>query len=171
MNILVVDDDAAVRESVTKVLKAEGFNALAAADGREALDRFAAQHIDLLLLDLGLPLESGWETFERITRENPLLPIIIITGQANQYPMAVAAGVGALMEKPLDADQLIRTIQELLAQPRVTHLRQLAGQGPEATHIPSHSALFLKRLREQYDHPYQVKSQKFQFLTTRRRLP
>lgn len=157
MKVLVADDDTAVRESVTKVLQAEGYETVAAADGQEALDQFASHHIDLLLLDLGLPIKNGWDTFEHITNENPLLPIIIITGQAGQFDTAVAAGVGALMEKPLDAIQLLRTIRDLLAEPEADRLRRFCGQGGKLRHIPSINTQFLKQLREQYEKPYRFK--------------
>jgi len=157
MRVLVVDDDAAVRESVSKVLQSEGYEVLTAADGQEAVDRFALHQIDLLLLDLGLPIESGWDTFEQITRDNPLLPIIIITGQTEQYAVAAAAGVGALMEKPLDALQLLYLIRELLTEPKEVRLHRLCGHAGTVRHIPSSNAEFLKRLREQYETPYPSK--------------
>ena len=157
MKVLVVDDDASVRESVSKVLNEEGYNAVLAADGNEALKQFATHKIDLLLLDLGLPIKSGWDVFEQITAENPFVPIIIITGQADQYRVASAAGVGALMEKPLDVPQLLQTIQDLLAEPKETRLRRLCGQGGEVRHIPSSTASFLKHLREQSENPYRSK--------------
>ena len=151
MKVLVVDDDPSVRESVSKVLNAAGYESLLAADGEEALAQFDSNEIALLVLDLGLPIKNGWDVFERITRENPLLPIVIITGQVEQYDVAVAAGVGALMEKPLDALQLLHTIRELLAEPAEVRLHRLCGHGGSVRHIPSGSALFLKQLREQYE--------------------
>ena len=63
---------------------------------------FHREKIDLLLLDLNLPLKSDWDVFERVTVLNPFLPIIIITGRDKQRDLAAAAGVSALMEKPLD---------------------------------------------------------------------
>jgi DNA-binding response OmpR family regulator len=91
----------------------------------------------LLLLDIGLPVKNGWDAFERITNEAPVLPIIIITGQANQHDMAVAAGVGALMEKPLDVTGLLETMQELLVEPIENRLLRLCGYGHGTRHAPS----------------------------------
>jgi len=145
--VLIVDDDASVRESAGKVLRAENYDVVTASDGQAALERFDAGGIDLLLLDLGLPIKNGWDVFERITNENPLVPIIVITGQTNQYPVAVAAGVGALMEKPLDVSQLLKTIQELLAEPAEMRLRRLCGYLKDVPHSPSESTNFLKKLR------------------------
>ena len=99
---------------------------------------------------LGLPIVSGWDAFERITTENPLLPIIIITGQANQRDVAMAAGVGALMEKPLDVSRLLKTMHELLAEPKKNRLLRLCGYTNDVRYIPSGSTLFLKKLHEHH---------------------
>lgn len=157
MKVLVVDDDVSVRESVSKVLRDEGYSVVLAADGTEALRQFLTQEIDLLVLDLGLPIKSGWDVFEQITTENPFVPIIIITGQADQYRVAVAAGVGALMEKPLDVMQLLHTIRDLLTEPKEVRLHRLCGHGGNVRHVPASNAQFLKHLREQYEKPYQFK--------------
>jgi CheY-like chemotaxis protein len=147
--VLVVDDDASVRESMRKVLEDAGYKVALAADGQEAVEQFEGGHVDLLLLDIGLPVKNGWDAFERITNEAPVLPIIIITGQASQHDMAVAAGIGALMEKPLDVTDLLNTMQKLLAEPIEIRLRRLCGDGQDVRHVPSASTLFRQKLREQ----------------------
>ena len=73
--VLVVDDDSSVREMLTRVLVGEGYLVCAAADGTAALEIVAAKKIDLVLLDLNMPGKSGWDIFERLTAENPLLPV------------------------------------------------------------------------------------------------
>src|ERR1039457_6643898 len=95
-NVLVVDDDTSVRKSLCKVLKEAGYEVMEAADGREAVAQFESRQVDLLLLDIGLPLLNGWEILERTASQAPAFPTIIITGEANQYDMAVTAGVDAL---------------------------------------------------------------------------
>ncbi|MEI7938946.1 MAG: response regulator [Verrucomicrobiota bacterium] len=135
-NILVVDDDPQVRESLRKVLQAEGYEVMLAANGQEGLEQFDSQHIDLLLLDLNLPAKSGWDLFERFSSTNPLLPIIIITGRHNQYNLAAAAGVGALMEKPLDVPLLFQTIAALLVEPAEARLKRLVGLNNDVRYAP-----------------------------------
>ena len=125
--VLIVDDDAPIRESLRKVLQTEGYQVVLAADGQGALDRFQSERVDLLLLDLNLPAKSGWDLFERFTAINLLLPIIIITGREDQHRVARAAGVGALMEKPLDVPWLLQTIKSLLSEPAGTRLERLLG--------------------------------------------
>jgi DNA-binding NtrC family response regulator len=127
--ILVVDDDASVREMLTRVLVGEGYLVWPAANGTVALEIITAQKIDLVLLDLNLPHESGWDTFEKMTMENPLLTVIIITARSNQLFTALGAGVGALLEKPLNFPQLLQTIARLLAEPIESRRVRTAG-GP-----------------------------------------
>jgi DNA-binding response OmpR family regulator len=135
--ILVVDDDASVRKSLRKVLVDAGYEVALAGDGGEAVEQFESGHFDLVLLDIGLPVKNGWDTFECITNQAPVLPIIVITGQANPHDMAVAAGVGALMEKPLDVTELLNTIKALLVEPVQTRLLRLCGQVPTARQVSS----------------------------------
>jgi CheY-like chemotaxis protein len=138
--VLIVDDDASVRRSIQKVLCAESYEVLAAADGQEALARLDGTPVDLVLLDINLPTRNGWEVFESITTKNPLLPVIIITGAGHQLRMASAAGVSALLEKPLDAPALLQAIQTALAEPSEERLRRLLGQGERPVHPPAAQA-------------------------------
>ena len=124
---MVLDDDEQIRQSLQKLLKAEGYEVVLAGEGAEALGELGRNKIDLLLLDLNLPNQSGWDVFERVTSNNPLLPIIIITGRTKQSEFAVAAGVGALMQKPLDVPLLLKTISELLLEPPEKRLKRLVG--------------------------------------------
>jgi DNA-binding response OmpR family regulator len=134
--ILLVDDDAAIRDMLGRVLTESGYLVLPAVNGQEALDLAAAVEIDLVLLDLNLPVKNGWETFERLTNENPLLPIVIITARSNQLFPALASGAGALMEKPLDFPTLLETISALLEEPAETRLARIAGRRAEFHYAP-----------------------------------
>jgi CheY-like chemotaxis protein len=144
--VLVVDDDASVRESLKKVLAEAGYEVALATDGQEAMDRFDPDQVDLLLLDLNLPIRGGWDVFERITTQYPLVPIIIITGLPNQYFTALAAGAGALMEKPIEVPTLLKTVEELLAEPKESRLRRLCGQLDDTRYVPPACRLFLEKV-------------------------
>jgi CheY-like chemotaxis protein len=135
--ILVVDDDASVREVLTRVLVDEGYSVWAAVDGTAALEIAAATKIDLVLLDLNMPGKSGWDTFERLTAENPMLAVIIITARSNQLFTALGAGVGALLEKPLDFPKLLQTISRLLAEPDGSRLARMAGNPADFHRVPA----------------------------------
>src|SRR5262245_27185989 len=126
--VLVVDDDDSVRVSMKKVLESSGFEVLLAGDGQEAVKQAKPGPVDLLMLDIGLPFRIRWQAFRQITAAHPSLQGIIITGHSDQDPVAAAAGASAFMEKPLDANQWLTTIQELLAEPKQERLRRLTGR-------------------------------------------
>ncbi len=134
--ILLVDDDVSVRESVSQVLVAEGYEVLLAEDGDTALELARNYSVNLALLDLRMPKKSGWDTFEPLTREHPTLPVIIMTGRSNQRFTSLAAGVGALIEKPFEMSKLIEIIEQLLAQPAEAHLARLAGETSDLRYVP-----------------------------------
>jgi len=129
--ILLADDDPGVRGSLSEVLMGEGYVVIPANDGQQAIEIAASALMDLVLLDLNMPRKNGWDTFERLTAEHPLLPVIIVTARPNQLFTAVGAGAGALLEKPLDIPTLLRTIKRLLAEPADTRLSRLAGRETE----------------------------------------
>jgi CheY-like chemotaxis protein len=128
--ILLADDDEGVLAALNGVLESEGYEVILAKDGREALEHFHEGHVDIALLDLNMPVKGGWETFERLTTIHPLLPVIVITARPDQYPLAVAAGVGALMEKPLDLPLLLQAIEDLLLEPVESRLSRITGKRP-----------------------------------------
>jgi CheY-like chemotaxis protein len=128
--VLLVDDDLSVLDALGSVIESEGFELVRAADGRQAVERFYQRPVDIVVLDLMMPVKSGWDAFERLTTINPLLPIIVITARSDAYSVAVAKGVARLMQKPLDIPVLLETMRELLAEPLAKRLLRLAGRGP-----------------------------------------
>jgi len=134
--ILLLDDDEAIRQMLGRVLTQEGYLVIPAPTGQRALELAAATELDLALLDLNLPGQNGWDVFERLTAEKPLLPIIIITARANQLFVALGAGAGALMEKPLDPPRLLQTIRDLIDEPTEMRLARLAGKRAEFHYLP-----------------------------------
>ena len=128
--ILIVDDDDSVREMLRRVLSGEGYRILTAATGAQAREIAALVELDLVLLDLNLPDGSGWDTFEVLSRARPLLPVIVVTARSSQLVMAEGAGVGALLEKPLDFPTLLQTVADLLAEPTESRLARLSGKSP-----------------------------------------
>jgi CheY-like chemotaxis protein len=135
--ILLVDDDPAIRQILVRLLAEEDYIVVAAANGVEALALCASAKFDLVLLDLNMPGKDGWETFEQLSSKNPLLPIILITARPNQFFPALASGVGALMEKPLDFTRLFHTIRDLLEEPEEERLARLTGRSAAFSYVPS----------------------------------
>src|SRR4051794_8327719 len=79
--ILIVDDDIAVQATIRLLLERAGHNVVVAGDGHKALTIFQASHFDLLLLDLLMPEIDGLETMRLIRKQDPLIPIIVISGR------------------------------------------------------------------------------------------
>jgi len=113
--ILVVDDEAIVREVVTQYLKQDGFSVETAADGNEALDRFTAARPDLVLLDLKLPGIDGLEVCRRIRMQSNV-PIIMVTAKSDEVDTIIGLGVGAddYISKPFSPRELVARIKAVL---------------------------------------------------------
>lgn len=126
--ILLIDDDEQVLASVALVLEGEGYDALLADNGYEAVLQCRRHRPDLIVVDLNLPLRDGWTTLEAIEEVRPFLPMIIITGQSVQFDRAVAFGVDVLMEKPLDCAALLAAVEKLLAEPSYERLARITNQ-------------------------------------------
>jgi DNA-binding NtrC family response regulator len=152
-HVLVVDDDESVRASLKKVLESADCEVVLAENGQQAVERFTPGGIDLVILDLDIPLKDGWETFENLTRRDPCMPVIIMTGMANQRPILLAAGVGALFEKPIEAPVLLDTIKQLLAEPREQRVRRVRGDLEDSCFIGASAGLFEGRLRLRAETP------------------
>jgi len=128
--ILVVEDDEGVRAMLVRVLCEDGYSTLSAADGTRALEIARTVHLDLVVLDLGLPDKAGWDVFEKLTATNPLLAVIVITAKPNQAAVAKASGVGAFLEKPLDFPALLEMAGRLLAESAESRLNRMLGRAP-----------------------------------------
>ena len=134
--ILLVDDDAGIRQILVRLLAEEDFIVLTAANGLEALALSGSTQFDLVLLDLNMPVKDGWETFEQLSAQNPLMPVILITARPNQYFPAMSSGLGALLEKPLDFTKLFHTIHDLLEESDEMRLARLAGKSSTFSYVP-----------------------------------
>jgi len=107
-NILVIDDDKAIRDSCSQVFKKEGYTAKTAKDGTEGLKLFKKEFFHAVLLDLKLPDLDGMEILSRIEEENPETPVIIITGFATieSAVEAMKRGASDYLAKPFSPEQL-----------------------------------------------------------------
>ena len=126
--VMVVDDDESVRDSLRKLLDHEGYDVTVAADGAEAVEIFrqAGCRIDLLLVDLNMPVKNGWATLDRLLEADRSLPVFVLTGLSHQYELAEAAGVRVLVEKPIDVPGLLQLMRRQLTGPVPSH-QQAAG--------------------------------------------
>lgn len=126
--VLLVDDEPRVCAALAGVLVSEDYNVIFAESGFEAIRKFRNGIFDIVLLDLRMPGLNGWETLAQLTFLRPLLPVIIMTALPDQQAAAEAAGVGALLEKPLDIPVLLETMRCLLSEPITARLARIAGK-------------------------------------------
>ena len=113
--ILVVDDEATLRETLAWTLQQEGYRVVEAADGRQALERFRADKPDLVLLDLMLPELSGVEVCRRMRAESDV-PILMLTARDSEVDKVVGLEVGAddYVTKPFSLRELQARVRALL---------------------------------------------------------
>jgi two-component system, OmpR family, response regulator ResD len=137
--IVIVDDDISVRNGLKKLLVTGNYDVSVAADGFETVALFFSEPIDLLLLDLSMPGKDGWAACETITRTSPYVPAVIITVLPNQFPTASAVGAVALLEKPLDPEELLRIVKGLLEEPPSNHWLRRWSWLRDARFVPSTS--------------------------------
>jgi len=135
--ILLVDDERSIRESLSKILGAENYEVVLAENGQEAIKKHGAERIDLLILDINMPVKNGWATLEWLVEITPLLPVVIITGRSNQRGLAETAGADALMEKPLDVPLLVQTIRELMNEPMESRAQRASNRASGFRYMPS----------------------------------
>ncbi len=118
--ILIIDDEAAIRESLDTLLTLEGFTVSMAGDGAAGMDLISRNEFDLLLLDLALPGESGLDLLPRIIEMQPNLPVIMITafGTVGNVVDAIRAGAENFVQKPWDNEKLLADIRTAIAKHR-----------------------------------------------------
>ena len=119
-SVLIIDDEAAIRESLEALLTMEGFTVALAADGPGGLEHLAHSEFDLLLLDLALPGESGIDLLPRIIEMQPHLPVIMITafGTVANVVDAIRAGAENFVQKPWDNEKLLADIRAAIGRHR-----------------------------------------------------
>jgi DNA-binding response OmpR family regulator len=92
--ILLADSDASVRETLGRVLELEHYEVALAGSGREAVAKFRADPPDLVVLDLNMPDQNGWQTFDAMRRLALRVPILIITANSHQAKRSALLGAG-----------------------------------------------------------------------------
>ena len=114
--ILIVDDDASIRDSLKDILTYRGYSCSEAGDGKEALASLHKKQPDLVLLDLKLPRIDGMQVLKQSLERYPNLPVIIISGQGTIQLAVEATKLGAydFLEKPLEAERTLLTIRNAL---------------------------------------------------------
>ena len=118
--ILIIDDEAAIRESLETLLSLEGYAVDSAENGEQGLERIGEQPFDLVLLDLALPGRNGIEILGSIRERQTSLPVIMITafGTVGNVVDAIRGGAQNFVQKPWDNEKLLADIRAAIARYR-----------------------------------------------------
>ena len=116
--ILVIDDEAAIRDSLEVLLTLEGYTVKMASDGDQGLRILELDTFDLILLDLALPGRTGLELLPLIKERQPETPVIMITahGTVDNVVEAIRAGAENFVQKPWDNEKLLADIRSAVAR-------------------------------------------------------
>ena len=115
--LLVVDDDPNIRRMIVAALRRDGYEFLEAPNGRDALDLMRERHPDVVVLDLMMPVLSGWDVLQERERDPELSRIPVIVVSANRDPALVTAvdkGICAFLPKPFDIGALSALVRSCL---------------------------------------------------------
>ena len=116
ITVLLAEDEGLVRRLFVSVLTAEGFDVLAAADGRKALEIASTRNVDLLVTDLVMPRMGGRELARRLRAENDALPILFVSGYDSANPLEESSGERmSFLQKPVPPSRLVLEVKRLLA--------------------------------------------------------
>jgi two-component system nitrogen regulation response regulator NtrX len=136
IRILVIDDEAAIRDSLRMTLEYEGYECLLAATGQEGLTLAERDSPDLVLLDVKMPGMDGIEVLERLRAMNEALPVIVVSGHGN-IPTAIEAtrkGAFDFIEKPFASDRVLVSLRNALDQRRLRDENRSLKRAVEVRH-------------------------------------
>lgn len=138
--ILLADDDESVRKLVGRVLESAGYAVVQAATGREAASELIASRPDLVVLELQMPDQAGWDAFDSVRQLDSVIPVIATTAWPNQAREASRRGIDALIEKPLDLALLLSSIKKFLTESEPQREERRADREPRPTPSVAHSS-------------------------------
>ncbi len=126
--VLIVEDDAAIREALREAITTDGHDATCATDGGQAVRLFGEGKFDLVLLDLMLPVLSGYDVCRKIREKNRTVPIIMLTAKGEEIDKVLGLELGAddYVTKPFG-------LREILARVHAAFRRQTHGAASIAT--------------------------------------
>src|SRR5579871_6175764 len=111
--ILVVEDEAEIRDFVAMVLDSEGYRVTTAANGAVALDQLGREPYDLILLDMRMPVMDGWSFATAYRgRKGPHAPIVVLTAARDAAERAAQIRAEGYLGKPFDLDELLSMVAQ-----------------------------------------------------------
>jgi len=151
--ILIIDDEKAIRKTLSEILSFEGYKLDEAADGEEGLKRFKDKSYDLVLCDIKMPKIDGIEFLQKAGEVNPDIPIIMISGHGNIETAVEAVKKGAydFISKPPDLNRLLITIRNAMERNSlVSETKVLKRKVSRVQEMIGHSAP-IQRIKDTID--------------------
>jgi len=133
-DILIADDEAEPRDSVVEMLEDEGYAVRVARDGGEALSMYASKRPDLLLLDVKMPVKTGWDVCREVRKSDKSLPILMLTsfGEEDDKVRGLTIGADDYIVKDCGARELLARVKRQLGRAvQVAAEQSRAGQAAE----------------------------------------
>ena len=129
---LIVEDDAAVRNTLVKVLTSSGIQSVSAATGQEALELLQAESYDIILLDINLDGIDGFEVIHTLRDSGDMIPIMVVSGRTEDVDMLYSLEIGAddYITKPFNPVTLAAKVKALVRRSLASTAAQIIEAGP-----------------------------------------
>lgn len=113
VTILVVDDEADIRATVSAMLEIEGYDVAEASNGADALHVLEARRPDLILLDMRMPILDGWGFAAELRRRGHRTPIVVMTAARDAAHWAAEIAAAAFVAKPFGFEDLMAAVEQV----------------------------------------------------------
>jgi len=143
--IMVVDDEAGVRELVCDALRIAGFETLQANDGMSALTVLRTAKPDLLIIDINMPLMDGFDLVERLRTQNDLTPVLMLSARSDRADITRGLSLGAddYVTKPFGLEELLLRVKAILRRTsKVSATSTTLSCGPITLNEETHQVTF-----------------------------
>ncbi|MFZ9840630.1 MAG: response regulator transcription factor [Candidatus Nanopelagicales bacterium] len=130
--VLIVDDEAGIRSLLSETLSLVGYSTLSAENGMQAMSLLRAEKFDLVLLDINMPLLSGFEAISRIKKLDSHLPVIMVSARQDKSDVIEGLKLGAddYISKPFNLEELVMRVNALLRRSGATIQNPILQAGP-----------------------------------------
>jgi DNA-binding response OmpR family regulator len=113
-NIIIVDDDSDLAESLAELLEVNGYQVEIASNGQEAVECFRHKDYDIAFMDVRMPVMNGVDSFLAIRQEKPAAKVVMMTGLRGSAAKALEAGALGLLEKPFGFEAMLAFVETRL---------------------------------------------------------
>ncbi len=114
--VLIVDDEALVRELFKEILQSCGYHVLTSCNGKQALRQLEQTSVDLLITDLVMPEQEGLETIAQVRKRFPRTKILVVSGYAEYFKVATLSGAQECLLKPVQPALLREKVLQFIAR-------------------------------------------------------